>query len=113
LSAAVSPGSLAENLAEALSGLAVDVQSGTRVFTARLRSPRDVAAEVLRRLGDRPVTLPDMTPAQAAAALGIGVRALTRRANAGLVPCTRTEGGNRRYPERVIRELARRERGGG
>ena len=100
-------------LAEVLDGLAVDVESGGRILTARLRSPRVVAVQVLSRLEGRTPERPDLTPAEAAAVLGISVAALTRRAKAGLVPCKRTaEGGHRRYPAAAVRELAERERSG-
>lgn len=99
-------------LADALSAIAVDVRSGDSVCTGRLLSPDFVAAAALRIVAGRCPELPPLTPAEAAAILGISVSALCRRAEAGRVPHTRTPGGHRRYLETDIRALAQRKTGG-
>ena len=51
-----------------------------------------------------------ITPAEAARVLGIDVRLLQQRANAGKVPVeSRSKGGHRRFSAAAIREIARKE----
>jgi excisionase family DNA binding protein len=45
-------------------------------------------------------------PAEVAAILQVSPKTISRWAQQGLLPCQRTLGGHRRYPEPAIRELA-------
>jgi predicted site-specific integrase-resolvase len=45
-------------------------------------------------------------PAEVAAILQVSPKTISRWAQPGLLPCQRTMGGPRRYPELAIRELA-------
>jgi excisionase family DNA binding protein len=45
-------------------------------------------------------------PAEVAAILQVSPKTIVRWAQQGLLPCQRTLGGHRRYPEPTIRELA-------
>jgi len=47
-----------------------------------------------------------LTPAQAAARLGVTPRTLARWADAGRLVGVRTPGGHRRYPAAAVRDLA-------
>ena len=44
--------------------------------------------------------------AEVAAILQVSPKTVSRWAQQGLLPCPRTSGGHRRYPEATIRELA-------
>lgn len=47
-----------------------------------------------------------LTPAEAAAILGVSPKTVNRWANAGRLPCAHTLGGHRRFRAEVIRSLA-------
>ena len=51
-------------------------------------------------------TTPHLRPADVAALLHVSPKTVTRWAKEGKLPCRRTLGGHRRYPEPEIRELA-------
>jgi excisionase family DNA binding protein len=51
-------------------------------------------------------TTPHLRPAEVAELLGVSPKTVTRWAREGKLPCLRTLGGHRRYPEHEIRELA-------
>ena len=53
-----------------------------------------------------PATTPHLRPAEAAELLGVHPKTVSRWAKEGRLPCRRTLGGHRRYPEHQIRELA-------
>ena len=53
-----------------------------------------------------PSTASFLRSAQAAAILQVSPKTVARWAQQGLLPCQRTLGGHRRYPEPAIRELA-------
>ena len=53
-----------------------------------------------------PSTASFLQPAQVAAILQVSPKTISRWAQQGLLPCQRTLGGHRRYPEPAIRELA-------
>jgi hypothetical protein len=101
----------AEILTEAFDGLAVEVRSGNRVYSACLLSPEAVAKEVARRIAERHPEPPLLFPAEAAAMLNLSTAGLARRARAGQVPCEVTPGGHRRFREADIRALVRRKSG--
>ena len=53
-----------------------------------------------------PSTASFLRAAQVAAILQVSPKTVARWAQQGRLPCTRTLGGHRRYPEPAIRELA-------
>jgi excisionase family DNA binding protein len=53
-----------------------------------------------------PATTPHLRPAEVAELLGVSPKTVSRWAKEGKLPCRRTLGGHRRYPEHEIRALA-------
>ena len=53
-----------------------------------------------------PSTATFLRSAEVAAILQVSPKTIARWAQQGLLPCQRTPGGHRRYPESAIRELA-------
>ena len=53
-----------------------------------------------------PATTPHLRTADVAGLLGVSPKTVARWAKEGRLPCRRTLGGHRRYPEVAIRELA-------
>jgi excisionase family DNA binding protein len=61
-----------------------------------------------QRTRPQPGTQPHLLPNEVAALLHVSPKTVARWATDGRLPCRRTLGGHRRYPEAAIRELRTR-----